>query len=170
VSPFTARSPDGRSEWQIVRDLIATYSLKPGDILPYHDLHVALNRDEEERQAVQRAAREASRHMLQLDKRCLVPVPNEGYRLALPSEHVRVAKEREARGVRQFARAIKVYDGTPLDELKPAERELHLNTSMLAKTAFAALDDHEKRLRRLENVIGGIAGPKIIDHDPEEIV
>lgn len=160
MSRFTARSPDGRAEWQIVRDLVRDYGLKPGDVIPYDDLHAALDRDDDERHAVQRAAREASRQMLRLDKRCLVAAPNEGYRVALPSEHIHVGKDREKRGVRQFSRAIQVYDGTPLDELKPAERELHLNTSMLAKAAYAALDDHERRLRRLERVVGsvGVAG------------
>lgn len=169
MSRFIARSPDGRAQWEIVRDLVREYDLGPGDLLTYPDLHAALDKGDDERPAVRGACREASRRMLTDSKRCLVAVPNEGYRIAKPDEHVRVGKDRETRGVRQFARAIAVYDGTPLDELTPAQRELHLNTSMLAKAAFAALDDHERRLRRVERLIGGLAGPAVIDHETGEV-
>ncbi len=167
MSAFTTRSPDGRPEWQIVADLVASRGLGPGDVIAYEDLHEALDRAEGERHAVQQAVRFASRRMLADEKRCLVPVPGKGYKIAHPSEHLAVGKDREARGVRQFARAIQVYEKTPLDELTDAQRELHLRTSMLAREAFAALDDHERRLRKIERLIGSVAGPRVVDVDPD---
>ncbi len=167
MSWFATRSPDGRAEHEIVRDLVAARGLEPGDVIAYEDLHEALDRPGGERHAVQQAVRIASRRMLADEKRCLVPVRGKGYKIAHPSEHVAVGKDREVRGVRQFARAVQVYDQTPLDELTPAQRELHLRTSMLAHEAFAVLGDHERRLRKIERLIGSVAGPKVVDVDPD---
>lgn len=170
MSRFATRSPDGRPEWEIVRDLAARHDFTPGDVLDYDTLHAALGRAEEERHAVQQAARQASRHMLADQKRCLVPQRGVGYRIAHPSQHLGVGKDRELRGVRQFARAIAVYDGTPLDELNEAQRELHLRTSMLAKAAFMALDNHERRLRKVESLLGSVSRPKVFDPETGEVI
>src|ERR1700755_1562302 len=123
MSRFTARSPDGRAEWEVVRDYIRTeHGNTPGRIAPYSDLHTILRRDEDERHAVQQAGRRASAEMLIRDHRCLVAVPGEGYRVAAANEHVHIGTDKEKRGTRQFRRAVKVYDSTPLEELTEAER------------------------------------------------
>jgi hypothetical protein len=165
VSAFATRSPDGRTQPQIILDHIRAASLRPGDLITYETLHEILDRgdSEDERHAVRGAARAASRRLLTADGHCLVSVPDVGYRITEAAEHLRLGKDREKRGSRQFQQAITIYDGTPLDELTPAQRELHQNTSMLAKAAFAAISDHERRIRRVERLIGGLGAPKVIE-------
>jgi DNA-binding winged helix-turn-helix (wHTH) protein len=183
MTPFETRSTDGRSEHQIVVDLVRKLDLRTGDVLTYDQLHAELERGEDERDAVQQAARRASVQLQEEDLRVLVAVPRKGYRIAKPNEHIRIGRGRESRGLRQFRLAVRTYKQTPLDDLTESERTLLISTQMVTSAMVTAIEHNEKRIGDLEitgrsrdrrlGVIErhlGIRKPETIDHETGEIV
>jgi hypothetical protein len=180
---FKTRSEDGRTEAQIVIDLIHDLGLKPGEIVPYGRLHEALSRGEDERPAVQKACRYASDLLLENELHCLVAVAGEGYKVSTADRHASLGRKRESRSLRQFDKAIALYRNTALDDLDDVQRKLHVDTQNVALAAYNAMQQQEKRQRQIEKAMRSfdrrlgrvesrlkMGRPATVDHDTGKII
>jgi hypothetical protein len=89
VTPF---EPAGdKARWRVLYDVLTKHGV--GDVVTYDVMGEALNLDpEKERHTIQMAIRRAAREYEREDHRALEPVPNEGYRVVEPAEHMRLAR------------------------------------------------------------------------------
>lgn len=94
MSPF---APAGdRARWRVIYDIVRQ---RPIDsVVTYQEMGEALGVDPDEgRKAIQMAMRRAAKESEQVGARALEPVPNEGYRIVRPGEHLRLARGQQKR-------------------------------------------------------------------------
>lgn len=121
------RRTNGVSNQEVVIALVRDHA--PGTIFTYEQIATALEEGVErkfDRTDVQQTVRLAKMRLLREQKRTLACVPNVGYQLAHAKEHRGIAEGHTKRGQRQMKRALVTMENARLDEMTPAERELHL--------------------------------------------
>lgn len=126
------------ARWRSVYQLAAG---QPVDtILTYEQLDKATGSDiREQRDPVAKAAR-----MLERDqRRTLVVVRNQGYRIAAADEHEGLARKRQRRARKQVSTGLSILRGTRRSELEP-EAAKRIDAYELTLSA------HEDMLRRLD--------------------
>jgi uncharacterized coiled-coil protein SlyX len=135
-----------RPKWAPIYDLLKTKN--PGDIVTYDELSTAAGFDILTDRSPFYSAK---KRLLENDKRSMVNVPGEGYRVALASEHKAEAQRHQKRGKRQFRKAKNQVRYVRQNELTPEERRsFDEYGNRLAKLEAASIN-HEGRLRSLEN-------------------
>jgi len=142
-------APKGeRPEWRMVyEDLLD--AAQPGAVITYAELEDCLGRDLAKNRAPLYRARQ---ELGELRSHWLEAVPNVGYRVIDPAEHVRVATGHRRKSRRQVGMAIKVLKATDLSQLQAdALQEWDSQTKMTF--ALWAVFAHESRLRRIEDVL-----------------
>jgi len=134
-----------RPKWAPIYDLLKTKS--PGDIVTYDDLSAAAGFDVI---ADRSAFYAAKKRLLENEKRSMVNVPGEGYRVASAVEHKTEAQRHQKRGKRQFGKAKNEVRNVRQDELTPEQRRsFDEYGNRLAKLEAASIN-HEGRLQTLE--------------------
>ena len=94
MSPF---QPVGnQARWRTLYDMIQQ---RPTDsVITYDEMGEALQLDPiRDRHTMQMAMRRAAKESEEYDARALDSVPNEGYRIVQPHEHMRLAKDQQKR-------------------------------------------------------------------------
>ena len=142
-------APKGdRPEWKIIYDeLLANADF--GTVISYRQLEELLSRPFEPNRAPLYRAR---KELAEQRKRWLEAVPNVGYRVTSPEDHVRVSAGYKKRSRHQMGLAVKVLEATDLsrldaDSLRKWDAEQKMTFAMWAIVA------HESRLRRIEDVL-----------------
>ncbi|WP_322768418.1 hypothetical protein [Frankia sp. Cr1] len=151
---FTPRSPDGRSEAQVVVDLVLD-DLSPGEVLTYDTLLTQLDRDDI--RPVYKAVAEANKRLRRDHQRSLVVVPGKGYRLLHAHEHPAQADERRTVARRRVAEGVMILRATRLGELSEAARQAVVGQVVIYEGLQAQLDHQDQRLRRQEDVLASVA-------------
>jgi|SRR5215472_3575493 len=155
---FKTKRADGRSPRVIAFDFLKTKS--PDDICSYRELGDILGlHPSRERPAIQAAVRAANKSLLKLHQMG-VEVTDSGYRVVQPREHMLVASGHQNKADRALARALRWYENTDLSALTEVERKLHQGQHMLARAIFASHQHLDRRIKRLEDVLGA----KVIEH------
>jgi hypothetical protein len=147
--------PDGRSNQQVVIDLVQ--SAKPGTLFTFEQLIEELARETDrdfDRTAVTQVVNTANRRLLTTLQRCLHNVRGQGYRVALATDHLRLAEENRRRSRRQLSKGLLKLQNVAWDELPPAAREAHEGTLMIVSAQQAQINAMEKRLSRIEAALG----------------
>lgn len=119
--PFEPIGPIAR--WRVVYDLLRP--LEVGQVLTYDAIGEALSLDAstvEDRHVIQMAARRALKELLNIDHRASKAVTNVGYRVALPEEHITLAKDRNKRAGRQIVTGHAVATKVDLNGMDPQAR------------------------------------------------
>lgn len=129
------------------------------DMLTYVQAAEALGLDaEQDRKAIQDAMAGARRKLLAKNGRALRVVPDVGYRLVAPNEHVTLAREKKERGRRQINTGLEVLTGTDLTGLSPEAKEAVL----AERNSFSRIVDYivasERRQRKTEAAVDEIKG------------
>jgi len=144
VATFTITRPNGRSNQEVVLQLVA--GGKPGDVYSYEQLTAALEADTETqypRQAVAACVRSANWRLLREHKRVLRVVRNVGYRLAAAGEHTELSSARHRRADRQMRWALATLRGARLEEMDATQRAQHTAMTVIA----AQVAEHTRTLR-----------------------
>ena len=120
-----------------------------GDIITYAQIEELLDRKfEVNRGPLYRARRELG----ELRKHWLEAVPNVGYRVIEPAEHVRISAGHRRKSRRQVGMAIRVLQSTDLAQLSGDALSKWDEQSKMTFALWAVFA-HESRLRRIEDVL-----------------
>lgn len=142
-------APKGeRPEWRMIyEDLLETAG--PGTVITYAQLETLLGREFELNRGPLYRARKT---LGELRKHWLEAVPNIGYRVIEPSEHVRISASHRHKSRRQVGMAIRVLESTDLSQLTGDALAKYDEQSKLTFALWAVFA-HESRLRRIEDVL-----------------
>jgi hypothetical protein len=181
MSPFQPKGD--RARWRAAYDLFARASVN--DVVTYDQLAEAMDVDLEDRHAIQMAVRRAAKEHEEQDKRAVEAVPNKGYRIVEAPEHLRLAKSHQRRSTRALKRGQSKVVNVDLNEVADPEArkafevmalgfaaQMEFNQRIVSRmrrqdAAFESLkqrqeattEEHERRLRRLEEMLGDLDGP-----------
>ncbi len=151
---FTIRRADGRSDAQVIIDLVARR--KPGDTLSFDELIAELSKgcerafsQQEARQAIYRS----ERRMLSEQSRAMMSVRGYGYKVAFASEHDLIARNRKARSDHLLRKGLHVLRNVRWDEMSQNERAAHEGALMLLSGIMAAQEAMSARQDRMEQRI-----------------
>lgn len=161
--PFQPVGPVAR--WKVVYDLIRP--LEFGEVLTYEAMGEALGLDpevKEDRHVIQMSARRALKELLNIDHRGSKAVPNVGYRVAQPVEHVGLATERNKRAGRQLVTGRNISTKVDLNGVDAQTRgaleqlaagfarQMEINRRVLAKQEAhdEAIEMLTQRVERIE--------------------
>jgi len=142
-------TPKGeRPEWRMIyEDLFA--DAEPGQIITYKQLEDLLERGF----ALNRGPLYRARKTLgEMQHRWLEAVPNVGYRVIEPTEHVRVSATHRKKSRRQVGMAIRVLQAADLGRLSGDALSTWDEQSKMTFALWAVFA-HESRLRRIEDVL-----------------
>ncbi len=137
-----------RPEWRMIyEDLLE--DAEPGQVITYADLEGLLGRTF----ATNRGPLYRARKTLgEMRHRWLEAMPNVGYRVVEPLEHMRISAGHRRKSRRQVGMAIRVLESTDLTQLK---EDALAKFDEQSKMTFAlwAVFAHETRLRLIEDVL-----------------
>lgn len=154
MSPF---KPIGQvARWRLVYDLLQKADVD--QIVTYEELGAALDLDPEtDRHPIQMAMRRAAKEHEEVDLRAVDAVPNIGYRVVRPPEHVMLARRQQKRSTRALARGYSKAVHVDLSNVDPETRHA---LEMIAR-AFAVQMDFNRRTdvrqKRLEEALATVA-------------
>lgn len=112
----------GESRWKIVYQLLERRSV--GDTLTYEQLGAALDLDpKRERSVIYPAVGRAGAAYLDSHLRALVAVPNVGYRIVEPREHLQLARDHNRRAGKELDRGYRVATQVDLTDVDPEVRK-----------------------------------------------
>lgn len=150
MSPFAPR--DTVARWRVVLDHLT--GLHPGEVLTYDELTERLG--VADRHALQSVVRRAAREFQRTGKHALVAVPNVGYRVVHPDEHVDLARHHQAKSTRSLVRARSAVVHVDYNGLSPETRALAEATAR----ALAMQIDFNRRIDvrqgRIEDAVRAI--------------
>lgn len=154
MSPFKAIGEQAR--WRTIYDLLVVTDT--GGIVTYDDMAAALDLDGvKDRHVIQMAMRRAAREHETIDKRAVEAVPNLGYRVVLPPEHMRLARQHQARSSKALVAGRSKVVNVDLNGLEPDVRQAF----QIVAQAFAMQMDFNRRMdvrqQRLEETLNTIA-------------
>jgi hypothetical protein len=158
LSPFAPKGD--RSLRVIVAEMVGQRS--PGDLLTYEELGKVLDLDPDERRDQIRQAVSAARPLVLIDqKRALIPVRGEGYRIAWASEFAGIATEYRRKADRSIGRALDVVRNVNEKELSPEELKRHRAVAVIITNLHTRMTSAESRLQQLEEAVFGKPRPVI---------
>lgn len=156
---FATRRRDGRSDVQVLSDLVQTAA--PGDVFTYDALCRALADGCEDRtvtvQTVRSAVRRLYSRLLKNQARTLQSVPTVGYRVAAAADHQMLAKGRQRRADAQLRRGVQVLEHVRWDEMDANARAAHEGTLLLMSALYQNQRALDRRQRRVEDALREIA-------------
>lgn len=157
TKPFKTQRADGRSDRQIIIDLV--HAAAPGTLYSYEELAAALaaGLDGEAahvgRARVYRAVALANPALLADEQRYLRVTKNKGYQILHATEHLPAALAKRDIAQGYIRRGVELLRGARLDELTAAQRTLHEGQLMILAGLNQAMDESQRRHERQEQVI-----------------
>lgn len=154
MTPFQTSRIDGRSDRQIIFDLVKDAT--PETVYSYGELESALSQGTTRkitRFIIGNASRQASRTLLRERQRCLRVIANMGYRIIPATEHMELALTRKDRAELMIHRGVEILQGTRIDELDEPHRSLHQGQLLIMSGFYQALRSTRKRQDRQEQAI-----------------
>lgn len=140
MSPF---EPIGRqARWRVLYELLTARTV--GDVLTYEVMAEALDLDAtrvQNRHTIQVAMRRATRELENEQQRATEAVPNVGYRIVEPEEHLRLARQQQRKSSRALVRGHSKVVNVDLSSLDPDVR----NAFQVVASAFAMQMDFNRR-------------------------
>jgi hypothetical protein len=114
-----------RPRWSYALDLLRQHEV--GETVSYEDLASAIQSDK--RSVIQSAVRQAGQRLLTEDMRAIEAVPNRGYRIVQPEEHLRLSRSQGRRSQSALTKGRDVASYTDLNGMDPAMRAVVLATA-----------------------------------------
>lgn len=139
MSPF--QPAGGRARWRVIYDLLKVR--KVGDVLDYDEMALALELDPlKDRTVIQLAMRRAAKELETVNKHAVDAVPNEGYCIVQPSEHVNLARRHQTKARRSLVRGHSKVVNVDFNAMDPEARKAF----EIIAGAFAAQLDFNRRM------------------------
>lgn len=145
-----------QARWRVIYDLLTV--LDVGQTLTYEEMATALELDpDKDRHALQMAVRRAARESEESDKRALEAVPNVGYRVVEPVEHLRLARGQQRRAAVALRSGHSKSVNVNFNGLDPEVR----HAFQVVAQAFAMQMDFNRRLdvqqKRLSDAVQAVS-------------
>jgi hypothetical protein len=154
---FEIKRKDGRSSAQVLIDHVKI--APPGHLFPYEELCEVLSNGSDHAfsmAAIRGVVARASRRLLREHQRALENVLRVGYRVALASEHTRLAVTRSHKADLQMKRGMALLKHVRWDELDPNARMAHEGTLMIMNAFHEQQSAFDRRLRNLERAFASV--------------
>jgi hypothetical protein len=144
-----------RPRWQVVYELLC--QTETNAVLTYEAMGAALGLDpHKDRHPIQMAMRRAAREHEQMDKRAVDAVPNKGYRVVRPPEHMQLAQRQQRRSTHALRSGHSKVVHVDMSGMDPDTRQAF---EVVAR-AFAAQMDFNRRMdirhKRLEQALSSM--------------
>lgn len=153
-SPFESTRSDGRSDRQVICDLVGD---NPPETLFDYDVLIAalaVGVDAEiDRRRIYRAITNANKTLLREKRLYLAVVANVGYRILRADEHLPVAIDRKNSAVLKLRQGMDLLRHARIEELPEAQRVLHEGQLMIMSGLYEAMRDSHRRHDKQEQVI-----------------
>jgi hypothetical protein len=138
-----------RARWLVVYDMLVATEMN--GIVGYEDMATALSLDPvADRSLIQVTMRRAAKQHEVVDKRAVVAVPNKGYRVVEPAEHLGLARRQQVRSKKALARGHSKAVNVDMSKIEPETRKaldmvasviaLQMDFNRRAETKLAAHD------------------------------
>jgi hypothetical protein len=114
-----------KPRWALALDVFRDHHV--GDVVAYADIAAVLDKDD--RATIQSAAREAGKRLLIEDGHAIEAVPNKGYRIVAPDEHIRLARGHEKRSRKALVRGHATVQNVDLNGLSEESKRVVLATA-----------------------------------------
>lgn len=154
LAPFTPSRSDGRSDQQVVYELVSGND--PDTVFTYRQIRDALANGIDGEILDGRlytAVRMANKRLLRNDQRFLRNVRGTGYRVITAAEHHGVALEKKDKALMQMRQGAEVLLSVRAEELTPAELQLARGTGMVFQGIVSAMGESKRRHERQEGLI-----------------
>lgn len=144
-----------RARWLEIYDLLVATPMN--GIVSYQQMADALGLNPDvDRQLIQVTMRRAAKQHEVVDKRAVVAVPNQGYRVVEPAEHLGLARRQQVRSKRALARGHSKAVNVDMSKIEPETRKaLDMVASVIAlqmdfnRRAEGKLAAHDRAIRDL---------------------
>lgn len=154
LSPFKPLGDTAR--WRVIYALLTKRNID--DVLTYDEMGLALDLDPvEDKHTLQVTMRRAAKELEQVDKRATEAVPNIGYRIVEPVEHLRLAKGHEKRATRQLVRGRSKVVNVDLSNVDPEIRKAFQIMALRADQTLAVVRQHDVTIRRQQEALNAVA-------------
>ena len=159
MSPFAPRN--GVAVWTVLYARLREAEVN--DVVTYAELGALIEAD---RAAVQSAVRRAARELSTIDKRAVMAVPNVGYRVVAPEEHLTLARQHQAKSGRSLKRGYSAAVDVDLSDVDPEVRK----ALGIVAQAFSMQMEFNRRVdvrqRKLEQQLAAMT-PKVERNEAE---
>jgi len=165
-NPFEPTRPDGRSDRQVVFDLVS--EAQPDTMFEYKVLIDVLSEglgEEIDRRRVYRAVVNANKLLLHERSRYLGVVKNVGYRMLRADEHLPAAIGRKESAVSKLKQGMELLRNAKIEELDEAQRVLHQGQLLIMSGLYDAVRESHRRHDRQERVIEDMRARQRADID-----
>lgn len=154
MSPFVPIGEQAR--WRTLYEILQAHDVD--DVVTYVEMGKALDLDPEtDRHSLQMAFRRAAKQYERQDRRAVEAVPNVGYRIVEPAEHLRLARSEQRKSGKALERGQSKIVHVDLNGVEPEVRKAFEVTAR----AFSVLLDYSRRLDtrqdRLESALDSMA-------------
>lgn len=157
MTAFQPTRADGRSDRRVVYELIQDAA--PDSIFSFAEIKDALSTGVDTAIAMPRlysAVRGANKTLLTENRRYLSVVKGIGYRVIRADEHLPVALGKKQRAELQIRDGIELLRQVELDELTPAQRQMHSGQLMIMDGVYRMVKASEKRQKDMDAAIDEI--------------
>jgi NAD-dependent DNA ligase len=153
MSVFTTTRPDGRSNADVLIDLVEKAAVDT--VFGYEELANLLSHDNKtfDKHGVLSVVSSCGDRVVVTTQRALRNVRGVGYRVIPASEHRELANWHNDRANRQIVKGLKRLQHVKWDELTKEQRDLHEGTLLIVGGMLTQQRAQEERLRRLEQIV-----------------
>jgi len=151
---FKISRQDGRSDAEVLADIVR--SANPGDLLTYASIGAELGKGTPRKYGVadvQSAVGRAERKLATEQRRALLNVRGQGYRIAMAGEHQVIAGRKKDRAGALLKRGLMVLQHVDWDAMEENTRKAHEGQLMVLGALHSAMSGMDSRLKRIEDVI-----------------
>jgi hypothetical protein len=164
ATSFAVTRSDGKSNSDVVLALV--HSVPPGHVFTYEELCTALNSGTQRKYTIdemQNAVRGSARRLLREEQRVLHCIKKIGYRVALASDHNRLAMGRVRKADVQMKWGLETLKNVRWNEMYENTRKATEGTLMVVGAIYENQRSMEKRLNAVEAAIAGLKSDVIVE-------
>ena len=153
MSPF---EPVGnQARWRTLYELLV--EVEVGDVLDYPTMAEALELDpEDDRHTIQVAMRRAAKELETQDGHAVEAVPNSGYRVVVPEDHLKLARSHQQKATKSLQRGHSKVSNVDLSGVDPEVRRAF----QVVASAFAMQMEFNRRTdvrqKKLEQALNAV--------------
>jgi hypothetical protein len=151
---FKITRSNGKSDGEVLAEIVS--KARPGDLISYADLSAGLGADVPGGFAVrdvQSVVARSERKLATEQKRCLLNVRGQGYRVALAGEHQTIAGRKRDRAKAHLKRGLMVLQHVDWDAMDENTRRAHEGQLMVVGALHSAMSGLDQRVTRIEDAI-----------------
>lgn len=153
MTPFEPAGEEAR--WKVVYRLLKSKSV--GDVLTYAEMGEALGMDpDEDRHSMQMALRRAAKEYLTVDQHALDVMPNVGYRVVTPPEHMNLAKRQQRRSRKALTRGHAQVVHVDMNGMEPEVRKGFELMALAFSAQMSFMKRMDVRQSRLEQAVSAV--------------